>query len=322
VSSGGTSYSYDARGFLKSTTVGGNVSAYGYDALGNLKDVSLATRHISYLVDGRNRRIGKTLNGALVAGFLYGQEEGPLAETDGHGSVTERFVYGSNPVVPDYLVKGGVEYRLITDEIGSVRLVVNASTGQIAQRLDYDPWGNVTQDTNPGFQPFGFAGGLYDADTGLVRFGARDYDPATGRWLARDPILFSGGQANIYAYAGDDPVNFNDPSGLESSSGCNQFAEIVHWSFVDSPPAMLEHLAFIGVANVFADAGGAIVDILYTTPYYFITGDFPNYDGHGRYQDASDLIQDQFNDVYLETLGLKEEPKGGEEKPPANCGCP
>ena len=46
----------------------------------------------------------------------------------------------------------------------------------------------VINDTNPGFQPFGFGGGLYDPDTGLVRFGVRDYNPATGRWLAKDPL--------------------------------------------------------------------------------------------------------------------------------------
>ena len=55
----------------------------------------------------------------------------------------------------------------------------------------------VTLDTNPGFQPFGFAGGLYDADTGLVRFGARDYDAAVARWTAKDPIRWDGGQANL-----------------------------------------------------------------------------------------------------------------------------
>ena len=59
--------------------------------------------------------------------------------------------------------------------------------------MDYDSFGNVLQDTQPGFQPFGFAGGLYDPDTKLVRFGARDYDPRTGRWTAKDPILFAGG---------------------------------------------------------------------------------------------------------------------------------
>jgi RHS repeat-associated protein len=70
-------------------------------------------------------------------------------------------------------------------------------------------------DTNPGFQPFGFAGGLYDDDTGLVRFGARDYDAYSGRWTAKDPILFHGGDANLYQYALGDPVNRIDPSGLD-----------------------------------------------------------------------------------------------------------
>jgi RHS repeat-associated protein len=77
---------------------------------------------------------------------------------------------------------------------------VESETGEVAQRLDYDAFGRVLLDTNPGFQPFGFAGGLYDADTGLVRFGARDYDPEIGRWTAKDPILFGGGQGNVYVY--------------------------------------------------------------------------------------------------------------------------
>lgn len=64
------------------------------------------------------------------------------------------------------------------------------------------------------FQPFGFAGGIYDSDTGLVRFGARDYDPEIGRWTVRDPILFGGGTYNVYEYALNDPVNGVDPTGL------------------------------------------------------------------------------------------------------------
>lgn len=94
-----------------------------------------------------------------------------------------------------------------------MRLVVKASDGTVAQRLDYDAWGKVLNDTLPGFQPFGFAGGLYDVDTGFVHFGARDYDPSIGRWTAKDPIRFGGG-VNLYAYVGNDPINKFDPSGL------------------------------------------------------------------------------------------------------------
>ncbi|MGH8549080.1 MAG: RHS repeat-associated core domain-containing protein, partial [Methylococcales bacterium] len=64
------------------------------------------------------------------------------------------------------------------------------------------------------FQPFGFAGGIYDPHTKLTRFGARDYDAETGRWTAKDPIGFLGGDANQYAYVGDNPVSFIDPYGL------------------------------------------------------------------------------------------------------------
>jgi RHS repeat-associated protein len=79
--------------------------------------------------------------------------------------------------------------------------------------MDYDELGRVLVDTNPGFQPFGFAGGLYDPETKLVRFGARDYDAETGRWTSKDPLRFAGGDANLYGYVLGDPVNFTDPSG-------------------------------------------------------------------------------------------------------------
>lgn len=99
------------------------------------------------------------------------------------------------------------------DNQGSVRLVVDAATGVVAQRLDYDSFGRVIRDTNPGFQPFGFQGGLYDPDTGLVEFCCRWYDAQTGRWISKDPILLDGGW-NVYAFCDNDPVNRTDPSGL------------------------------------------------------------------------------------------------------------
>jgi RHS repeat-associated protein len=60
----------------------------------------------------------------------------------------------------------------------------------------------------------GTTGGLYDADTKLVRFGVRDYDAETGRWTAKDPMLFAGGSTNVYEYVRGDPVNLTDPTGF------------------------------------------------------------------------------------------------------------
>jgi RHS repeat-associated protein len=117
------------------------------------------------------------------------------------------------------MIKGGVLYVLVTDHLGSVRLVVNASTGGVVQRIDYDAWGEATLVTGTwDEQPFGFAGGMYDAHTKLVHFGAREYDAETGRWTRGDPILFSGGDTNLYSYVGGDPVNFYDEDGLDSTA--------------------------------------------------------------------------------------------------------
>ncbi|HMZ17008.1 MAG TPA: RHS repeat-associated core domain-containing protein [Blastocatellia bacterium] len=212
--SGSANYSYTDNGELQSKTVGAQTTQYQYDVLGNLRAVTLPdSTQIEYLIDGQDRRIGKKTNGALMQGFLYQDALNPVAELDGSNNVVSRFVYAGRNNVPAFMTKGGATYRIIADHLGSPRLIVNVATGVIAQQLDYDEFGNVIQDTNPGFQPFGFAGGLYDSQTKLTRFGARDYDAETGRWTAKDPLLAAGRDSNFYAYAHNDPVNLIDPNG-------------------------------------------------------------------------------------------------------------
>ena len=77
-----------------------------------------------------------------------------------------------------------------------------------------DEFGNIISDTNPGFQPFTFAGGIYDQQTKLTRFGARDYDALTGRWAVKDPILFDGGDHNLYRYVLSNPIDNSDVNGM------------------------------------------------------------------------------------------------------------
>ena len=205
---------YDGAGDLVSATDGSQATSYQYDQLGNLLGITLPSgTTITYVVDAKGRRVGKKVNGTLVKAFLYANQLLPVAELDGTGAVVSVFVYAGR-TVPAYLIKGGTRFRLIADQVGSVRLVVNSTTGSIVQRIDYDSFGNVTLDTNPGFQPFGFAGGLHDAETGLVRLGTRDYDARAGRWLTKDMLGFSGNDSNLYRYVRNDPVNLTDATGL------------------------------------------------------------------------------------------------------------
>ena len=145
---------------------------------------------------------------------MYKDGLNPIAELDSAGSVTARFVYASRANVPDYVIKGGTTYRIISDHLGSPRLIIDTTTGAIAQQIEYDEWGMILVDTVPEFQPFAFAGGLYDADSKLVKFGARDYDPVTGRWTSKDPIGFTGGETNLFGYVLNDPISLMDPEGL------------------------------------------------------------------------------------------------------------
>jgi RHS repeat-associated protein len=217
--SGSTTYAYTANGDLQTRTAGGQVTTYAYDAEGSLLHVALpAGGPIDYLVDGLGRRVGKSINSVRTTGWLYDERGRLAAELDGANSVTSRFVYASRSNTPDYLVRGADTYRIVSDTLGSPRLVVRVSDGTIMQRTDYDAWGAVVNETlQPAFAaiPFGFAGGLYDRDTRLVHFRARDYDPELGRWTAKDPVRFAGGDPNLYAYASNDPINRLDASGLD-----------------------------------------------------------------------------------------------------------
>ncbi len=105
---------------------------------------------------------------------------------------------------------------MTSDHLGSPR-TISDENGNVIKAVEYDSFGNVISDSNPIFEiPFGFAGGLKDSGTNLLRFGYRDYSPEIGRWTARDPIGFAGGDTNLYGYVASDPVNWVDPDGLVS----------------------------------------------------------------------------------------------------------
>ncbi|MBI3206838.1 MAG: RHS domain-containing protein, partial [Myxococcales bacterium] len=217
LSYGATTYTYTANGELRTKTDTGGTTTYTYDVRGNLVQVDLPGGDvIQYLVDGQDRRVGKKKNGVLERRWLYRNQLNPVAELDGSGALVARFVYASKSNVPEYVVRGGVTYRVLSDHLGSPRALVDVATGTVAWRANFDAWGKRTLIAGAAdFVPFGFAGGMLDHETGLTRFGARDYDPVVGRWVSKDPVRLAGG-LNVYSYTASDPTNAIDPTGLEA----------------------------------------------------------------------------------------------------------
>ena len=137
---------------------------------------------------------------------------------DGDDNLVQRFNYADNRM-PISMTMNNQTYYLHYDQVGTLR-AVSDSNHKIIKEITYDTFGNILEDTNLTFKiPFGFAGGLQDSDTGLVHFGYREYGPHTGKWIAKDPIDFSGGDTNLYGYVLGNPVNFVDPEGLNPLIG-------------------------------------------------------------------------------------------------------
>ena len=214
LSAGDTTYQYNFDGFLTTRTQGTDVTTYDYSTRGELLSVALPDgRLIEYVHDPLGRRIAKKVDGALVKKYLWQGLTRLLAVYDGSDSLVQRFEYADGHM-PVAMVSGGSTYYFTYDQVGSLRVVADAS-GNVIKKIDYDSFGNIIGDTNPSFEvPFGFASGLHDRDAGLVRFGFRDYDPDVGRWTAKDPILFAGGDTDLYGYCLNNPINLIDPLGL------------------------------------------------------------------------------------------------------------
>jgi RHS repeat-associated protein len=217
LSYGNTQYLYSQNGDLKQKIVGTDTTQYDYDAMGNLLSVILPNgSRIEYITDGAGRRIIRKTDGQITHRWLYSDELRISTELDSVGNVLSHFVYATKQNVPDYVAKSGITYLVITDQLGSVRQVVNSATGEVVQQMEYDEYGNVINSSGQQIVPMGFAGGIYDARTKLVRYGARDYDAIVGRWTSKDPLLFGSRTTNHFAYARNNPINLVDPNGTNN----------------------------------------------------------------------------------------------------------
>ena len=208
---GTVNYTFDVNGFLEQR---GNDS-FVYSARGELLSVSLdnGAKKISYEYDGIGRRVARTDSSGTTQ-YLYTNPAGvQVSDIRDSSGVLTSFYYTENGNL-FAMNRGGTLYYIATDQLGTPRVITD-STGTVVKQIEYDSFGKRVSDSHPGFAlPIGFAGGIEDTATGLVHFGFRDYEQTAGRWTARDPVLYAGGQINLYVYVNNNPVSLKDSSGL------------------------------------------------------------------------------------------------------------
>jgi RHS repeat-associated protein len=206
---------------------------FSYDALGKLLSAVTPSATLAYSMDGKGNIVRIVNGSATLTRYIYDDERRIAGEFTDAGVMWRQFVYRPGEHSPDYSVDATGNVRLIKDHLGSPRLIVKVSDGTVMQRMDYDEFGRVLTNTNPTYQPFGFAGGLFLRLPGLVKFGARYYDPEIGRWTTKDPIRFGGGDTNLYAYVANDPVNFYDYNGMEACPPADETRKLVEGTLKD-----------------------------------------------------------------------------------------
>ena len=225
-SSAGQTFAYDNDGnLIQGYTPDGTVFRAGYDAENRLTSLYytnashvLCSNLYTYFGDSFLAIWKRYTNGALAGETRYLRALGlPVQERDGANQVVRQYVWGgfSRGGIGAllHLTQGGQHYSYVYDGKGNVAAVLDSSESASAT-YTYDAFGQPQQTGGTLSQPMQFSTKQYDPQTGLAYFGFRFYQPGLGRWLNRDPLGESAG-LNAYAFVHNNPINRNDPSGLD-----------------------------------------------------------------------------------------------------------
>ena len=214
---GGGFLTWDLNGNLSSSSNGN--WTYLHDPENRMTRAGKQDRSFTetFAYDPLGRRTAKTANG-VTTNFLH-DGDNEIAEYDGSGTLTRRFVPGS--AIDDYvamITAAGVKTFVHTDKMGSVIAVSDTSGAIVEGPYTYDAYGNCFTSAGASCTavgiPFRFAGQRFDAETNLYYYRARYYGPGIGRFYETDPAGY-GPDLNPYTYGGNDPTDRIDPTGLE-----------------------------------------------------------------------------------------------------------
>ena len=226
-SQGNTAFTWDGNGMLSriEDTLGGEAVDLVYSPDGQLRSATLMDgTMVTWKYDAFGNRVSRYEDGVPVAHWAYDTAGVPMARYNGDGTLLRIFLY-TQGLVPAAYWEDGELFHYLLDSDYSVRGIVNEA-GQLLQKISYDSLGNVLSMQDSGFEvDFAYSGGRPEEGTGLLRMGARDYQPVRGAFTSRDPIGVLGG-FHPYLYANGDQVNLDDLTGLES--GAKKAADTVN----------------------------------------------------------------------------------------------
>ncbi|WP_238014582.1 polymorphic toxin-type HINT domain-containing protein [Dactylosporangium sp. AC04546] len=228
----GTARGHDLSGVVEHTSGGDRLYTYKYDNAGNTieRDQVGVKQALEWDVEGRLASV--TQGTQVTAKYVYDAEGGRLLRKEPNATTlylpglelkldhaskvvrgTRFYTFaGQTVAVRD---TSGVKF-LSSDHQGTQGAVVDAVTGAITRRRT-TPFGAPRGGVSPAWPgDKGFVGGTQDTTTGLTHLGAREFDPALGRFISPDPVFVPDDptQFNAYQYGRNNPVTYSDPTGL------------------------------------------------------------------------------------------------------------
>ena len=168
-----------------------------------------------------------TFSSGAVINYSYAADGTKLREAKTVSSTTTTTDYTGNLILENgtrsrLLYDGGYVsvsnsgyHFFITDHLGSVRVVANAS-GTAEEYNHYYPLGGpIAQYSSTSIQPIKFQSKEWSGEKGLTLydFGARRYDPSTGKWISQDPLAEKYYAHSPYLFCAANPMRFVDPTG-------------------------------------------------------------------------------------------------------------
>ncbi len=212
IQAGATSFTYDNEGQLATKTG----ETYAFDDAHRVTGINGSVSH-QYKYDGAGNRLEAIRNGVTTR-YIYDASGNLLAEADGSNVIQKYYIYGSGLLA--VVTSGNQVYNYHFDGTGHTIALTDA-TANVVNKYAYTPFGAIANQQETISQPFKYVGkyGVMIEPNGLYYMKARYYDSSVGRFVSEDPKSFDGGDVNLMAYVGGNPVMGIDPSGLTLAYG-------------------------------------------------------------------------------------------------------